>query len=474
LRALTIRVHNGRVRLAWFSPMPPVRSGIATCSAALVHALRQQHEIDIFVDEPGARGSAGSASSSASPGSPSAQSASTGSASAHEFIWRHAQRPYDLTVYQLGNSSHHDYLWPYLFRFPGLAVLHDVHLHHARAANLLRERRAPHYRAEFAGNEPHANPDAAELAVAGFDSRLLYEWPFIRLVVLASRMTAVHSPLMLEHLRSGYPQAQIEHVRLGHGTLVIEDEAPARAARARARFGIPDTAIVFGCFGGLTPDKRIPQILSAFAALLPYAPQARLLLAGSSVAHYDIAADVLQRGLTDRVLMTGYLESDDELTDCIAACDVTLNLRWPTARETSGPWLRCLAAGRASITIDLAHTADAPSIDPRTWRRQGATDEAPVSVALDILDEDHSLRIAMRRLAADRSLRDALGAAAREYWTARHSPAIMVEDYRRVLRLAADAPVPEPALPAHLRNDASGLLTRLLGNVGVAVPWSKI
>jgi glycosyltransferase involved in cell wall biosynthesis len=445
---------GGIVRLAWFSPMPPVRSGIATCSAELVGALGREHEIDVFVDEPGARGSA--------------------IASAHEFIWRHGQRPYDLTVYQLGNSSHHDYLWPYLFRFPGLAVLHDAHLHHARAANLLRERRAPHYRAEFAANEPDANPDAAELAVAGFDSHLLYEWPFIRLVVLASRTTAVHSPLIREQLRAEYPRAQIEQVRLGHGTLVTEEETPPRAARARARFGIPDTAIVFGCFGGLTPDKRIPQILGAFEALLPYAPHARLLLAGPAVAHYDIAADVRQRGLTDRVVMTGYLESVDELTDCIAACDVTLNLRWPTARETSGPWLRCLAAGRASITIDLAHAADVPSIDPRTWTNHGAGGEAPVSVAIDLLDEDHSLRIAMRRLASDRPLRDALGAAARKYWTARHSPATMVEDYRRVLRLASNAPVPGPALPAHLRNDGGGLLTRLLGEVGVPVPWSKI
>ena len=50
----------------------------------------------------------------------------------------------------------HDYLWPYLFRYPGLTVLHDAHLHHARAA-LLRTRRADDYRAEFAANHPGAD-----------------------------------------------------------------------------------------------------------------------------------------------------------------------------------------------------------------------------------------------------------------------------------------------------------------------------
>ena len=89
------------------------------------------HEIDVFVDEAVAR-------------------VAPGTRSAHDFVWRHRQEPYDLTVYQVGNSSHHDYLWPYLFRYPGLTVLHDAHLHHARAAALLRTLRADDYRAEFA------------------------------------------------------------------------------------------------------------------------------------------------------------------------------------------------------------------------------------------------------------------------------------------------------------------------------------
>ena len=58
------------------------------------------------------------------------------------------------TVYQFGNSSHHDYEWAYALNFPGLVVLHDTHLHHARAAFLLRERRIADYRAEFQWNHP--------------------------------------------------------------------------------------------------------------------------------------------------------------------------------------------------------------------------------------------------------------------------------------------------------------------------------
>ena len=144
----------------------------------------------------------------------------------------------------------------------------------------------------------------------------------------------------------------------------------------RARYGIAEDAMLFGVFGGLTPEKRLPQILAAFRALLPHAPAARLLLAGAPATHYDVVADVAAHGLQDRVTLTGYLETDEDVTDHVAACDVTLNLRWPTARETSGPWLRALAAGKATVITDLVHLGDVPSLDPRTWTVQSRKPEA--------------------------------------------------------------------------------------------------
>ncbi len=229
-------------------------------------------------------------------------------------------------------------------------------------------------------------------------------------------------------------------------------------------------------------------MLDALAAVLPYAPSAHLLLAGAAAEHYDLAADVLRRGLGSRVTITGYLETDAELTDCIAACDVSLNLRWPTAREVSGPWLRALAAGRPTVIIDLAHLADVPSLDPRTWRLRlsgfgirdpGSADPgsripdpgtiAPVTVAIDILDEDHSLRLAMRRLASDAALRAELGAAGRRYWDEEHSMPRMVEDYRRILVTAAGRAAPEVKRPPHLVTNGDRVLRRVLDECGLRV-----
>jgi len=466
------------MHLAWFSPMPPVPSGIADCSADLIAELGKRHTIDVYVHE-----------TSSSPAMIVTRGADV--YSAHDFVWRHRLQPYDLPVYQLGNSSHHDYIWPYLFRYPGLTVLHDAHLHHARAAALLRTNRPSDFRAEFAANHPDVSADVAELAIAGFDNQLYYQWPMTRLVVEASRLTAGHSAPLMRQLQEELPRARITSIRLSHGTFVGDEQVRLLRSRVRSQYGMASDAVVFGVFGGLTPDKRLPQILDALNAIVPYVPAAHLLLAGAAPRHYDLAADVNRRGLDGRVTITGYLPDDADLTACIAACDVSLNLRWPTAREMSGPWLRALAAGRPTLIVDLAHMVDVPALDPRTWRmntmaagdwqlaagkdhanREPRTaNREPVTVAIDILDEDHSLRLAMRRLATDPELRASLGDAGRRYWEREHSMPRMVEDYERVLAKAAATPAPHVELPSHLLADGVRVLNEVLAEFSLGAVW---
>jgi glycosyltransferase involved in cell wall biosynthesis len=204
----------------------------------------------------------------------------------------------------------------------------------------------------------------------------------------------------------------------------------------------------------------VPQILAAFRAIRRRHPLVRLLLAGAPDRRLDLPDLVDRYGLEHDVFLVER-PADELFDELIAASDVALCLRWPTALETSGPWVRALAAGRPTVTIDLAHQADVPAYDPRSWQAYpgrlaaapGEPASAPVTVALDILDEDHSLRLAMDRLAFDASLRASLGQAARAYWRREHAVARMADDYLRVLPLAAAAPAPAAVLPAGLRAD---------------------
>lgn len=402
------------MRIAWFSPFPPERSGIATYSAELLPLLSSAHTIDRMPE-----------------------------LGAHDFVWMHRRDPYDLVVYQLGNAPCHDYMWAYLVACPGLVVLHDARLHHARARRLLKDRRFDDYRRELAYDHPDARPDVAEYAVEGLSGSIYYFWSMLRVIMQTARMVAVHNPRVADDLRSEYPDAAVEAIAMGVSP-VAADTNMRRLVRYALE--IPDDAIVFTAFGKVTAEKRIPAILEALAALRRDGVNAWLVVVGD--------ADDRSGLVTDGVRTTGYV-SDAAIGAYLNAADVCLCLRWPTALETSASWLRCLAAGRATVITDLPHLVDVPP---------------QVALRIDLLNEQGDLVSTMRRLASDSALRNELGRNGQAYWASRHTLQTMAADYERVLTAAAarTAP-PQRDLPSHFVDDHSEPARRIAAHLGVDV-----
>jgi len=425
------------MRLAWFSPLPPVRSGIASVNARLLPMLDGSFKIDRFNETE-----------------------------AHDFVWKHRRDPYDLVVYQLGNAWCHDYIWAYVARFPGLIVLHDPRLHHARARQLLQAGRFDDYRREFRYDHPHAAADVAEYAIAGLGGPIYYQWPMIGVLMRTARIVAVHNAYVASDLRADYPESQVEVIRLG-----TPPSQAGGAARGdvRAALGISEPAIVFAVLGKITAEKRIGPIARAFAVLATERSDVHLVLAGDAVEYAELGAE-LESLPPSRVHVLGYVQ-DDAIDAYLAAADVCLCLRWPTALESSASWLQCLAAARPTVISDLAHLADVPTLEPHSGRPSRATVE-PAAIAIDLLDEDAALVAAMRRLAADEMLRQTLGRAGHAYWSAHHTLDAMADDYRRVIALAAARPAPAVAdLPAHFTDDYSGKARALAAQFGVTLDF---
>src|SRR5215831_2459491 len=324
------------MRLAWFTPWPPQPTGVAGHSADVTRELsRRDHAIDVFVDASEVLVTGKWPDGPPAPGEVRLQSA-------HDFIWRHGRDPYDLVVYQIGNSTLHEFIWPYLFRWPGLVVLHDARLHHARGRALLRRGRRKAYRAEFRWDHPDAG-EGAEIGVRGFSGVYYYQWPMVRAVVESARLVATHARGTLLQLEESFPGRPIVHIALGMGRREMISEA--RRAEIRGAWGLGPEAVIFGIFGGLTEEKRIEPILRAFAAARVRLPHARLVLGGTASADLDFDSLVATLVLGDAVLRLPPLD-DEEFEDSIAAVDVSLNMRWPTALEMSGPWVQALAEGR--------------------------------------------------------------------------------------------------------------------------------
>jgi glycosyltransferase involved in cell wall biosynthesis len=446
-----------------FTPLPPIRSGIADYAVELLNDLGGRHQIQVYV---------------ASPQEVSAwngRGAPFEVRSAHEFVWASRNGSHDLVVFQMGNGWCHDYMWPYVFRYPGLVVLHDAQLHHARAWSLLRRERTADYRAELAFNHPELPPEAAEPALHGFAGPLYYKWPMLRAIVSTARQVAVHNASLAGNLRRTYPDTPIDAIRMGVSPPATTAD---RIAAVRARHQLPPDAVVIAAFGGVSEEKRIGPLLTSASVARAYEPRLRVLLVGQALPHYDALAIARRVGIDDIVTCTGYVP-DDEVASYLGAADIVSCLRWPSAGETSASWLRAIAAGRATIVTDLARHTGMPTLDPRSWTvldaASGQTARPAIAVSIDVLDEDHSLTLAIKRLATDPALRQQLGVSAEAHWRANHTVAHMVADYETLLAglnpagLNPRLHTESAELPGHLRPDGLEHMREILAPFGEAL-----
>src|SRR5262249_4521900 len=137
------------------------------------------------------------------------------------------------------------------------------------------------------------------------------------------------------------------------------DPLPGRLESRRA-LGIAADAFVAGVFGFLTPGKRADVAMRAFAGLPEAAARGAVLApVGEEWKGSGLAGLAGELGIAERVRLTGYLPYD-EVKTWAAAADVFVNLRHPTAGETSASLLRLLGWGKPVIVSDYAQFREFP------------------------------------------------------------------------------------------------------------------
>ncbi len=307
------------MRLAFFGPLPPSRSGIADYSEALLEQMPETAEVEIFDAAP--------------EGFDPAR--------------------YDCCLYQLGNNEFHEGAYEAALRFPGVGVLHEANLHHLMAGLTIRRNDWDGYLREV---EFDSGPDALAYAhrVRALEVGPDYVGvPMLRRVLGRLRGVIVHSDYVARIVREKGFTGPI--ARIPHGAWIPD----ADRNRWRSRLGLDESSPLVGTFGFLKPYKRIAESLRAFRRLLRVEPRAKMLLAGE--VHPDLPLDSLLRtlDLSPSVRVIGYTPPE-EFTGYLAASDIVLNLRYPTVGETSGTVLRAMGLGRPVFVTDIGSFAELP------------------------------------------------------------------------------------------------------------------
>ncbi|HEY6362746.1 MAG TPA: hypothetical protein VIX63_16680 [Vicinamibacterales bacterium] len=133
-------------------------------------------------------------------------------------------------------------------------------------------------------------------------------------------------------------------------------------------------------------------------------------------------------------------------SEMLGQADIVVAMEWPPAAGPPAAARPAMAAGLPVIVLEVEATAAWPALDPQTWLPRGFSTEAPIAVSIDPRDEEHSLMLAIARLAADAGLRGALGAAGQTWWRAHarvdHSSAALEQILHEAARLGPAAAVP--------------------------------
>lgn len=381
------------MHIAWFRASSPTVASLIEGRDALLAELQRDHQVTIVTERE-----------------------------AHGFVVDADRGRFDLNVYEMTNRRGSDFIWPYLFHYPGVLLLTAESLHDSRTRVLEPVLARSEYIEEFTFN--HGTPPDYRPGVF-----LRGSWPMLRAPLLASRLTVVEDDGWRQALLDAYPGACVRVVPPCAAGPAAEPVAANTAGPLVVQLLEPDA------------ETRVRQAIARATG-----PTAPITLSDSAPTAIDPAAHVvlaLQQG------QAGSL----------------------------APALAGMAHGKVVVVIEREATALWSALDPQTWRPRDPGTRPPLVISLDARDEEHSLVLALKRLAGDPMLRRQLGSHARTWWLAHHTPAHAAAAWREVLHEAADLP---PALhpdgwPQFTGADGTRRLHALLGEMGLTgFDWDQL
>jgi glycosyltransferase involved in cell wall biosynthesis len=302
------------MKVGFYAPLPPARTGVADYAATLLTALRVRGDVEVDAADASVR------------------------------------------LYHLGNNQIHQAIYRRAIARPGIVVLHDAVLQHFYLGSLDKAS----YIHEFAFNYgPWSRGLAAELYAArgasGGDS-YYFRYPMLKRIAERSRAVIVHNAGAAELVRRHASGARI--IEIPHLFHAPPQPSAAEALRFRQTLSIPACAVVFGLFGYLRESKRVLPVLRAFEQVHEYFPKACLLLAGDFVSsHLERAVEAwLSRPWLRRL---PYL-SESQFWLAAQATDACISLRYPAAGETSGITVRFMGIGKPVLVTAGAENSGFP------------------------------------------------------------------------------------------------------------------
>lgn len=388
---------NPRPKLAYVSPLPPERTGIADYSAELLPELACFYDIDVIVDQAEIAFPWGTAN--------------CGMRTVDWFVKN--SHHYDRVLYHFGNSNYHQHMFGLLAHVPGVVVLHDFYLgdvqYYLETHGILPNAWT---RALY---ESHGYAAVVECRANDNIEEAVRKFPVNLGVLTQAKGVIVHSYYSMQLANEWYGR------QLTGGWSVIPLlRSPSYAcsrSEARKKLGLKSSDFVVCSFGLLGSTKLNHRLLEAWLnSILAHDACCFLIFVGAD--HNSEYGTKLRRtihasGLDKRIRITGWTDMQT-YRHYLAAADIAVQLRTQSRGETSAAVLDTM--NYALPTIANAHGSMAEMPSDALW-------------VLPDKFENHQLTEALESLWKNDEQRSALSKRAKEVILNLHAPRACASQY---------------------------------------------
>jgi len=371
------------MKIAYFSPLSPIKSGISTYSENnLIPYLKKYADVDVFVEE--------------------------NIVPTNSFIKKNVPvfsykefngKDYDVFLYHIGNSPYHEYIYKISLQYPGVVVLHDAFIGDL-IAYLTREN--PESYVEHM--EYCLGKKGRKIAENALESgeRPNFKYPLVKKIADSSLALIVHSDFAKKVISQECPDVIIK--KINHPTPL-----PTTISKSKKEeFGINQNTLVISSFGYVASHKRLNVVLRSFAKFLKTNPNSKFLIIGKFLEkNYENEINELIKELKieDNIITTDFVE---DLNPYIQISDIVIQTRYPTAGETSGMTLEVLRIGKPVIVSNTGWFTELPD---------------DISIKIDIdKNEEQSILDALSKLSSDKENISKLSSNAIKYIKDEHDP----------------------------------------------------
>lgn len=393
---------NNKPRIAYLSPLPPQRSGIADYSAELLGYLKKYFQIDLFID-----------SSLSKKVSPILNDFSF-------YPWQQLlalRNRYKTAVYQQGNSAFHTHMFDLEREFPGVIVLHDFFLSHIRYEITFPE-------GKFLNELGYSHGIRSILDYQKEGQKAIWDWPTNWKIFTDANEIIVHSKFHKQLQEKYYKYDWKPNLNLVPQLRSLSDIPNNQMKKDyRHDLGIRQDDFVFASFGSLSTTKHNDLIISAFAKAEKWFTQnSRLFFVGEFINRNfeeQIKNQIKELNLQNKINITGFLGSED-YDKYLSISDAAIQLRKKSRGETSRAVLDGLSYGLPVILNDNGTNKD--------------YSKGVVKISDPVLIDD--LMDSMIKVQNNETFRANKGKMAREYLSKNHNPESVAEKYAQIINRA--------------------------------------